>query len=604
MRIILAILIWAAAASFAPAAITVTPGGGGGVITTNEFDGSAITSGTVADARIASTIARDSEVPAIMATNIAAASTNAQYAAYSNFRLNLQTNPPSRLIMDDDGEDIDGLIQHAAMLKLMDYGEVELLAITKANTNEFSVGAVEVVNRFYGYGNIPIGVRRDGISYSPTMSWETNIVRYNTNLCTYLYNSNAPNAVVLMRKILANSPDNSVDFLVGGQSFNIYALFNSTGDSISSKTGAELIFTKARDFYVIAGDYPSGVGDHNFATSPSTAKVWHWIGTTNSANRVIYVTISLGTGTATGGNYVNRPPYDPLYQAATNYIQAIGGSLPRPAWGSQGVLAAVRGTNQFFAGKRVFSFSVAGTNNINSGNGNNTFYTGSGNQFYLTSTLTTGEWDSYVNGLFDQVPMITQAGATVRRDGDKMTGKLAIGVSSTNALSVGTNTLIVDTVTNKVMIGEARDGANNPIINARVEIIGSNATATVETEVMQQYSRSTGAGVSFAQGVRVTLGRYKTPTSFSGDTAFYFEVKTDNSSLLGSGATWQKVIGMRADGAALLGPNQLLIQRGSGSPESVVTAPVGSMYLRENGGASTTFYIKESGAGNTGWIAK
>lgn len=69
MRIILAILIWVAAASFAPAAITVTPGGGGGVITTNEFDGSAITSGTVADARIASTIARDSEVPAIMATN-------------------------------------------------------------------------------------------------------------------------------------------------------------------------------------------------------------------------------------------------------------------------------------------------------------------------------------------------------------------------------------------------------------------------------------------------------------------------------------------------------------------------------------------------------
>jgi hypothetical protein len=76
MRIIIAILIWVAAASLAPAAITVTPGGGGGVITTNEFDGSAITSGTVADARIASTIARDSEVPAIIATNNAAGATN------------------------------------------------------------------------------------------------------------------------------------------------------------------------------------------------------------------------------------------------------------------------------------------------------------------------------------------------------------------------------------------------------------------------------------------------------------------------------------------------------------------------------------------------
>lgn len=44
---------------------------------------------------------------------------------------------------------------------------------------------------------------------------------------------------------------------------------------------------------------------------------------------------------------------------------------------------------------------------------------------------------------------------------------------------------------------------------------------------------------------------------------------------------------------------------GTGSPETVVSAYPGSVYLRTNGGASTTFYIKESGAGtNTGWIAK
>lgn len=43
---------------------------------------------------------------------------------------------------------------------------------------------------------------------------------------------------------------------------------------------------------------------------------------------------------------------------------------------------------------------------------------------------------------------------------------------------------------------------------------------------------------------------------------------------------------------------------GSGSPETVVTAPVGTLYLRQDGGASTTLYIKESGSGNTGWIAK
>lgn len=43
---------------------------------------------------------------------------------------------------------------------------------------------------------------------------------------------------------------------------------------------------------------------------------------------------------------------------------------------------------------------------------------------------------------------------------------------------------------------------------------------------------------------------------------------------------------------------------GSGSPEGVVTAPKGSTYRRFDGGAGTCFYVKESGTGATGWVAK
>ncbi len=46
------------------------------------------------------------------------------------------------------------------------------------------------------------------------------------------------------------------------------------------------------------------------------------------------------------------------------------------------------------------------------------------------------------------------------------------------------------------------------------------------------------------------------------------------------------------------------ISSGSGSPESVVTAPIGSLFLRTDGGASTTLYVKTTGSGNTGWTAK
>lgn len=45
------------------------------------------------------------------------------------------------------------------------------------------------------------------------------------------------------------------------------------------------------------------------------------------------------------------------------------------------------------------------------------------------------------------------------------------------------------------------------------------------------------------------------------------------------------------------------ISSGTGTPEAVVTAPVGSLFLRTDGGTGTTVYRKESGAGNTGWVA-
>ena len=42
---------------------------------------------------------------------------------------------------------------------------------------------------------------------------------------------------------------------------------------------------------------------------------------------------------------------------------------------------------------------------------------------------------------------------------------------------------------------------------------------------------------------------------------------------------------------------------GSGTPEGAVTAAAGSVYRNTAGGASTTVYAKESGSGNTGWVA-
>lgn len=43
---------------------------------------------------------------------------------------------------------------------------------------------------------------------------------------------------------------------------------------------------------------------------------------------------------------------------------------------------------------------------------------------------------------------------------------------------------------------------------------------------------------------------------------------------------------------------------GEGTPEGAVTASVGALFTRTDGGAGSTLYVKESGTGNTGWVAK
>ena len=49
--------------------------------------------------------------------------------------------------------------------------------------------------------------------------------------------------------------------------------------------------------------------------------------------------------------------------------------------------------------------------------------------------------------------------------------------------------------------------------------------------------------------------------------------------------------------------NDRRILYGYGTPEGNVTAGIGAIYMRLDGGAGTAIYAKESGSGNTGWVA-
>jgi hypothetical protein len=88
----------------------------------------------------------------------------------------------------------------------------------------------------------------------------------------------------------------------------------------------------------------------------------------------------------------------------------------------------------------------------------------------------------------------------------------------------------------------------------------------------------------------------------------YFGADTNAPSLGADGQTLAVYKGagmgpLKVD-SLMLGTDNKGIFHGSGSPEGVVTAPVGSLFLRADGSPGSTFYVKESGVGNTGWAAK
>jgi hypothetical protein len=81
-------------------------------------------------------------------------------------------------------------------------------------------------------------------------------------------------------------------------------------------------------------------------------------------------------------------------------------------------------------------------------------------------------------------------------------------------------------------------------------------------------------------------------------------VGSDSSVKLSIICNSNEAIGIDKDDYSLTLNNGTKIAFGANSPETVVTAPVGSIYFRSGGGAGSSFYVKESGAGNTGWVAK
>ncbi len=167
---------------------------------------------------------------------------------------------PIKLIFDTDmGNDVDDLMALNMIHALQRRGTVELLAVTVTKDHSQAAPFVDAVNTFYGYPDIPIGVVKGGVTPEPgkfnllaDAKNDDGTLRYPHDL---LSGNDAPEAVGLLRKILAAQPDKSVTLVQVGFFTNFKRLLDSKPDDHSPLNGRDLIEKKVKLLALMAGAF-------------------------------------------------------------------------------------------------------------------------------------------------------------------------------------------------------------------------------------------------------------------------------------------------------------------------------------------------------------
>ncbi len=206
----------------------------------------------------------------------------AALAAAPRFPRPGENERPVRLIFDTDmGNDIDDALALGVIHALQSRGECQLLAVTISKDNEYSAPFVDLVNSFYGRGQIRVGVVRDGKTPEDSRYIREISQARNNGECRYPHalqsGKDAPEAVGLLRDVLAQQPDRSVVMVVVGLSTNIARLLESGPDDHSPLAGEALVAQKCRLLSVMAGMYSQNNShkEYNVVTDlPSASKVF------------------------------------------------------------------------------------------------------------------------------------------------------------------------------------------------------------------------------------------------------------------------------------------------------------------------------------------
>lgn len=153
----------------------------------------------------------------------------------------------------DVGNDVDDALALAMIHALESRGEAKLLAVTITKDNRWAAPYVDLVNHFYGRGQVPIGVVKNGMTPadSPMIRIPAERKLPNDKLVyprRIMDGRTSPEAVGLLRKTLAAEKDGSVVIVQVGFSTNLVRLLDSEVPAKTQESDAMSKDLKRRGF--------------------------------------------------------------------------------------------------------------------------------------------------------------------------------------------------------------------------------------------------------------------------------------------------------------------------------------------------------------------
>src|SRR3954464_13930110 len=175
------------------------------------------------------------------------------------------------IIFDTDmGNDVDDALALAMLHALESRGECRLVGVTVTKDNPWAPVFVDLVDTFYGRGQIPVGMVKGGVTPDNSKMIQAPAERRRTD-GTLVYprrlasGAEAPEAVSLLRRLLEAEKDGSVVIVQVGFSTNLARLLDTPAD-------VDLIQRKVKLLSVMAGNFVQPKPEFNVQKDAASAR--------------------------------------------------------------------------------------------------------------------------------------------------------------------------------------------------------------------------------------------------------------------------------------------------------------------------------------------